>query len=335
MFSTKNLGRSFVFFIIMGALLSSQFVASAFAAPPIPYRIGGTVTIDNVPITQDTDTGLEIRVTRADGTNFTPVAEDTNGLSASNWYIIDVPLFETNDQPGGAKPGDIAAIHVYLDGNEFTVGASGTNSQIPIVASTPIPIPNPPVITNFSANPTTITTGDTSTLNWTIAGATSATIDNGIGPVDATSGNRPVNPTATTIYTLTATNAGGTATSTVTVTVQALPVPVITDFSANPASIQPGGASTLNWTITGATSATIDNGIGDVDATAGNTTVTPAVSTTYTLTATNANGSVTTTVTVNVQTGTTEVPTVTEWGMIILALGFGLAGVRYIKKISI
>ena len=114
---------------------------------PLPFRIGGTVTIDSVIITQATDTGLTFIATKLDGTDYTPVAHDINGVNSSNWYIMDIPLFDAVDQPGGANPGDTAVIHVYLNGNElfvtspanghFTVGASGTNLQIKLVAGTP------------------------------------------------------------------------------------------------------------------------------------------------------------------------------------------------------
>ena len=58
-----------------------------------------------------------------------------------------------------------------------------------------------------------------------------------------------------------------------------------------------GGSSTLSWSVTGATSVTIDNGIGSVALT-GTTVVSPTTDTTYTLTATNSAGSVTESVTV-------------------------------------
>jgi len=75
--------------------------------------------------------------------------------------------------------------------------------------------------------------------------------------------------------------------------------PIINSFSANPLTITVGGSSTLSWSVTDATSVTIDNGIGSVALT-GTTIVTPATTTTYTLTATNAAGSVTGSVTVTV-----------------------------------
>ncbi|MCU1232805.1 MAG: Allergen V5/Tpx family protein [Candidatus Solibacter sp.] len=80
-----------------------------------------------------------------------------------------------------------------------------------------------PVITSFTANPATITTGQVSTLSWTVSGATSIIINNG----DVTSlTSKVVVPSSTTQYTLTATNSAGSKTATVTVTVNSSgPVP--------------------------------------------------------------------------------------------------------------
>jgi photosystem II stability/assembly factor-like uncharacterized protein len=76
--------------------------------------------------------------------------------------------------------------------------------------------------------------------------------------------------------------------------------PVIGGFSAGPATVDSGFTSTLSWNITGATSVSIDNGVGDVSGVTSKV-VSPTQSTTYTITATNAQASVTasTSVTVN------------------------------------
>ena len=87
----------------------------------------------------------------------------------------------------------------------FITGCSGTPSAVPIINS-------------FSADPSTITAGESSTLSWSVTDATSVTIDNAIGTV-ALSGTTAVNPTTTTTYTLTATNTAGSVTATTTVTV--------------------------------------------------------------------------------------------------------------------
>jgi len=77
-------------------------------------------------------------------------------------------------------------------------------------------------------------------------------------------------------------------------------VPIINSFSANPHSITEGESSTLSWSVTDATSVTIDNGIGSVTLSTGTFTVSPRTTTTYTLTSTNTAGSVTATRTVTV-----------------------------------
>jgi hypothetical protein len=157
---------------------------------------------------------------------------------------------------------------------------------------------NPPTIASFTANPTTIHTGESSTLSWNVTGATSLSINQGVGTVTGATGTKVVTPTATTTYTLTATNADGTRTATCTVTVELL-LPTIESFTATPTSIMKGGTSTLAWSVTDATTVSIDNGIGAVSA-AGTHDVTLDDTTTYTLTATNADGDRTATATVTV-----------------------------------
>lgn len=86
---------------------------------------------------------------------------------------------------------------------------------------------------------------------------------------------------------------GGTGDVTVT-------LPQIGSFSAQPATISPGQSATLAWSVSGATSLSLDNGIGDVTG-ASSRSVSPGSSTTYVLTARNAVGSVTASTTVTVR----------------------------------
>ena len=75
-----------------------------------------------------------------------------------------------------------------------------------------------PQISSFTATPMNVASGAPVTLSWTITGsATSLSIDNNVGEVTGT--NKIVNPTATTTYTLTASNGSDTATESTTVTV--------------------------------------------------------------------------------------------------------------------
>jgi|GEM_PF-4439939 len=75
--------------------------------------------------------------------------------------------------------------------------------------------------------------------------------------------------------------------------------PVINSFTATPLTIQAGSASMLAWSVSNATSVSIDKGIGP-QPTNGSIAVTPATTTTYLLTATGPGGTVTATTTVTV-----------------------------------
>jgi len=98
----------------------------------------------------------------------------------------------------------------------------------PAPAAAPAPEtvkPAPPAIAQFSAEPTMIQRGQSSTLRWEVTGnVTSVAIDNAIGTVQNT-GNRRVFPTDSTTYNLTATGPGGNVTGSVTVSVTTPPPP--------------------------------------------------------------------------------------------------------------
>ncbi|HJW09428.1 MAG TPA: hypothetical protein VJ483_07305, partial [Holophagaceae bacterium] len=154
-----------------------------------------------------------------------------------------------------------------------------------------------PAIAAFGAAPSTVAPGGSATLTWSVTGADHLRLDPGAVDVSGKA-NRAVSPAATTTYTLTATNAAGSATATATVTVAA-PKPLIASFTAAPATIASGASSNLSWSVSGATSLSLDHGVGDVT---GKTTVavSPTTTTAYTLTATNGGGSSTAGLTVTV-----------------------------------
>ncbi|MBV9033730.1 MAG: OmpA family protein [Acidobacteriaceae bacterium] len=98
----------------------------------------------------------------------------------------------------------------------------------PPPAPAPAPAPaNKPVINYFTAEPTTISSGQPASLRWSVTDATNVQIDNGIGQVSP-NGRRAVYPTSTTDYHLTATGPGGSADATATITVSAPPPPAPT-----------------------------------------------------------------------------------------------------------
>ncbi|HEY0308096.1 MAG TPA: hypothetical protein VGB94_08045 [Acidobacteriaceae bacterium] len=142
--------------------------------------------------------------------------------------------------------------------------------------------PAAPTVTAFAASPANINAGASSTLSWAVNGATSVTLTGVTG--QATS-PVTVTPSATTTYTLTASNAVGSVTATVTVTV--VSPPVISSLTASPSVVPLGQSSILSWSVSGATSITLTGVTGQATSPV---TVTPSATTTYTLTASNAAG---------------------------------------------
>src|SRR5438270_827174 len=97
----------------------------------------------------------------------------------------------------------------------------------PPPAPAPAPPANKPVINYFTAEPTTISSGQPASLRWSVNDAANVQIDNGIGQVSP-NGRRAVYPTSTTTYHMTATGPGGSADAEATITVSAPPPPAPT-----------------------------------------------------------------------------------------------------------
>jgi hypothetical protein len=114
-----------------------------------------------------------------------------------------------------------------------------------------------PQINAFTAIPSTISAGQSSQVCWQVTNATSIAIT-GIGSNLAANSCQSVSPSATTTYTLTATNASGTTSGNVTVNVGQMQ---ILSFTANPAfSLASSSPVTLSWTTQGATSVILTGG---------------------------------------------------------------------------
>lgn len=188
-----------------------------------------------------------------------------------------------------------------VTGNSVTVQPSSSTtytltvtsaSGAMVSAQTTVQVVATPVVASFSAAPAIIGIGQTSTLSWSVIGATGISINNGVGPVTGTSVT--VTPSKTTTYTLTATNTLGSvsvsATAQTKITVSSTPPPVISAFNASAASVGPGGIITLTAVFTptdGTATATINHGVGTVTSGVPVDTLPISSSTTFTLTVTN------------------------------------------------
>lgn len=202
----------------------------------------------------------------------------------------------------------VAGIAVVAGGKSSTKPAGTTPASEQAPASAPAAA-EPPVIMSFKVNPAAVKAGESTNLSWEVNKATSVSIDQGIGTVSA-SGTRPVSPKADTTYTITATNSAGSVTAATSVSINVPLVPVVISFTATPGSVKAGQPVKLQWYVTGATSISIDQGIGIVSASL-EQDVLPTKTTTYTLVATNRAGSVTATATVTI--GVATPPAITRF----------------------
>ncbi len=198
------LKKLYIFIIALNFL----FPQITYSAPTIPFRIAGTVTVDGVQLTANTDDGYIFKVIRENGTVFDPSAEDADGLTNMNFYIIDIPIYNADSVPGGANPGETAIIQVSKNGNtlpliqpangEITVGLQGDILQINLIIIT-----NMPPAADAGADQT-VEEGETVTLN----GTNSLDPDDGIasylwdqisGPVVILSDETDAQPTFLTV----------------------------------------------------------------------------------------------------------------------------------------
>ncbi|MBK8726446.1 MAG: hypothetical protein IPL96_10515 [Holophagaceae bacterium] len=217
------------------------------------------------------------------GTNFTGVTSvKYNGTAATFNFLSATSIQST--VPVGATTGPIT---VTTPGGTAT---SATNFTMLV---------SPPSITSFT--PTTGPVGTPVTITGTnLTNASSLTFNStpAIFTVDSPTSISTTVPLGATTGPIAVTTPGGPGVGpTFTVTIP--PAPVITSFTANPATIIVGASSNLNWTVTGAVSLSI-SGVGAVTGTS--TAVSPASTTTYVLTATNGGGNVTANATVTVKT---------------------------------
>ena len=89
--------------------------------------------------------------------------------------------------------------------------------ESPVYTASNVPTGPGPQISSFTASSTSVSSGTPVTLSWNVSGASYVIVSPSVGATRGTSVT--VSPTATTTYTLYATNAFGRTTSTVTVDV--------------------------------------------------------------------------------------------------------------------
>lgn len=183
----------------------------------------------------------------------------------------------------------------------YTITVTGKDNSVKTCTETVVPKQqeqNP--YCTINANPSSVAYGASSNLTWTSTNANSASIDY-IGSVSLNGSQSTGSLYGTRTYTMTVySNSGKTATCQTTVYTGDQSQPICNIY-ANPSSISEGGNTTLSWSSSNATSASID-ALGSVSLN-GSQTVYPGYSRTYVMTVWGSNGqSNTCTTSVNINT---------------------------------
>jgi hypothetical protein len=219
-----------------------------------------------------------------------------------SWVVTGATSLSINQQVGTVTGTSVNVTPSATGSITYTLTANSVNG--PVTKSLTINVTNSsaPTITSFTASASTVMAGTPVTLAWTVTGADTISISPVVGAVTGTSTTVTPSSAGEVTYTLTATNSSGSSTSSVVVVVTSTLQPPVVSLSALSSTITLQGAVTLNWTESGATSLSMNQGVGVLELTSNTINATPTAPgpITYTITATNAAGSTTSSVTVNV-----------------------------------
>ena len=178
----------------------------------------------------------------------------TNGV----WRVTDYEApygFETNTTIEDNGEHELTAVAYDLAGN------MGESNAVDIVVDNVLE--QAPVITSFIAQPSSITTGQTTVLSWEVTGSAGCSIvPDGPQNVQETSWITPIQLHAGIItYELTCTNQYGASSQELDVTVTAVPTPPEKPiFGASSTQIKPGDDVLFGWSSKGATSCQLNPG---------------------------------------------------------------------------
>lgn len=266
-----------------------------------PGGVPATSTDQNPIVTYSTagNYNVELTVTNNFGTETILM---TNEITVNTLPVVTVSAVSNEICAGTSTQLSASGANSYSWDNGLGVGATKTVSPTTTTSYTVTGsnglgcevsesititvIASPSVVA--TANQTTVCSGDAVTL--TGSGATTYSWDNGLGAGAV----QTINPTTTTIYTVTGTNGGNCSnTATVTITVNDFPVVTVnssalTICEGTSASLAASGADTYVWTPTTGLSAGIGAAI----------VASPTATTTYTVEGTNNCGTDSETVTI-------------------------------------
>lgn len=210
------------------------------------------------------------------------------------WQIQPYAVWELDPSFQGIQGAayDPATQRIYVsatwqDGDRPIIRAYQLNN-----VATPPPTASLPTV-SLVANPSSVNSGNSSTLSWSATNVTACSAGGGWSGTKGLSGSESTgNLSASSTFSLTCTGAGGSATQSVTVAVTSA-APTVT-ISANPTSVASGSSSTISWSSTNANSCTASGAWSGTRATSGSQSTGNLIGTsTFTLACTGTGGSTT------------------------------------------
>ncbi|MEK7123384.1 MAG: IPT/TIG domain-containing protein, partial [Patescibacteria group bacterium] len=249
------------------------------------FQNGAAITFDGVPATNVVFvSGTTITATTpahaAGAVNVTVTNPDTQSHTLTGGYTYNpFPTVISVSPSSGSTGGD----NVTVAGAGFLSGASVTfgglaASNIIVVSSVSITALTParavgtvdvivqnadtqsgtlvngfsyvgPPVSNLTANPASIYSGELSVLNWTSTDASACTASGAWSGSKATTGNEIVSPTSTSTYTLTCDGPGGSTQVSVIITVSGEAPPAVTVGGVSGTQFYFGGFAYANGTV--------------------------------------------------------------------------------------
>ena len=153
-----------------------------------------------------------------------PVTIERGKCATLSWNSTNVTSASIDQGLGSVSPSGSREVCPTVT-TQYSIAASGAGGSQTV--STTVTVTSPPGPTvSITAAPATVQQGKCTTLSWTSANVTSASIDQGLGSVSP-SGSREVCPAGTTQYSISGSGAGGSRTASTTVTVT--PAPKVID----------------------------------------------------------------------------------------------------------
>lgn len=189
----------------------------------------GPITASNISSSTTTNNSLGTAII-SHNTGVFIAADDANAAGSNDFggAMDDIAIFQTGDQFGVLSDAQLAEV--------YNIGALAFDPPAPR-----------PTINSFSANNTSVNSGDSVTLGWNVTDADTVEITPGIGVVPST-GTTTFTASFTEVYTLTATNAEGPTSASLQITVDGLALsPRISEFVASNTTLDDGDGNSPDW----------------------------------------------------------------------------------------